>query len=52
MQARANELIDPANAKPSMVDPLSAFVSMESEEAYNDLSDMPEIKLGDGISSI
>ena len=35
-----------------MVDPLSAFVSMESEEAYNDLSDMPEIKLGDGISSI
>lgn len=36
----------------SLVDPISAFVSMETEEAYNNLAAMGEIRLGDGISTI
>ena len=35
MAGGENALNDPANAKPCIVDPISAFVSMESEEAYN-----------------
>jgi len=44
--------LNPAEAKPSLADPISAFISMESEESYNNLSAMPEIRLGDGISPI
>lgn len=36
--------------KKSICDPITAFVSMETEEAYNNLASVPEIKLG-GIPS-
>ena len=52
MENSENQLIDPDNAKPNICDPITAFVSMETEEAYNNLSSMPEIRLGDGQSPI
>ena len=52
MENAENAFIDPANTKPTICDPISAFVSMESEEAYNNLSKKVEIKLGDGLSEI
>ena len=45
-------LVDPEERKPTICDPISAFVSMETEEAYNNLSALPEISLGDGASEI
>lgn len=44
--------LNPGEAKPTLCDPISAFVSMETEESYNNLSAMPEIMLGDGASPI
>lgn len=50
--AENDAVIDPDNIKPTICDPISAFVSMETEEAYNNLSSMPTIHLGDGDSKI
>lgn len=36
----------------TLTDPISAFVSMETEESYNNLAKMGEITLGDGQSAI
>ena len=52
MGGQDDALIDPENVKPTICDPISAFVSLETEEAYNNLSRMPEIRLGDGQSEI
>ena len=41
---------DKTDYKKSICDPITAFVSMETEEAYNNLASVPEIMLG-GIPS-
>ena len=41
---------DKTDYKKSICDPITAFVSMETEEAYNNLASVPEITLG-GIPS-
>ena len=46
------ELLSPDDYKPNLCDPLSAFVSMETEEAYNNLAKMPEIILGGEESAV
>jgi len=43
----ANYYADDAAKVPTAMDPISAFVTMETEEAYNNLSGAGEIVLGD-----
>ena len=45
---------DPANGEPCLMDPISAFVTMESEDAYNFLAtkDPPELDIGGEKSDI
>ena len=43
-------IVDEKDYKKSICDPITAFVSMETEEAYNNLASVDEIKLG-GVDS-
>ena len=54
MAVGENAVNDPENAKPCLLDPISAFVSMETEEAYNFLAtkESGEMTLGNAQSTI
>ena len=54
MEGGENAANDPYNAKPTINDPISAFVAMESEEAYNFLAtkESGEMTLGNASSTI
>ena len=53
-QAKRNNAlgVDDADFWPTLADPISAFVSMESEESYNLLAGKSGILLGDGESEV
>ena len=45
-------VLDEQEYKKSISDPITAFVSMETEEAYNNLASVPEIELGGVYSEV
>ena len=45
-------MLDEQEYKKSISDPITAFVSMETEEAYNNLASVPEIELGGVYSEV